>query len=285
MPRTHYKATARVVQGSQWVETHRRRTHAKQPRCLACHGARTLRRCRRSLGRTRTGTLPRIRRAGQDRDVCEDEGTPGSRGPSSTDLHRGAVARADELLVAEDGWAGRQCQAPSAPSVSVSAVGNNTLSAPLAGQEQGAHTSGTYAGAYQDTTGMIKNALLAGAEALSELVLTVVWASHLSNELKRRFYKNWYCLMSRYAKKHSEDCRLRQGRVRCSSAIRARTPFVCVSCVRARALRAQVKRVLADRDGWRTPPVRMLEAESATLAGTVRFLFCSFVKIILFPPD
>lgn len=39
--------------------------------------------------------------------------------------------------------------------------------------------------------------------------LTTVWASHLSNELKRRFYKNWYRskkkAFTRYAKKHSED--------------------------------------------------------------------------------
>lgn len=39
--------------------------------------------------------------------------------------------------------------------------------------------------------------------------LTTVWASHLSDELKRRFYKNWYRskkkAFTRYAKKHSED--------------------------------------------------------------------------------
>jgi large subunit ribosomal protein L3e len=39
--------------------------------------------------------------------------------------------------------------------------------------------------------------------------LTTVWASHLSNELKRRFYKNWYRskkkAFTRYAKKHAED--------------------------------------------------------------------------------
>ncbi|KAI9511263.1 ribosomal protein L3-domain-containing protein [Russula earlei] len=39
--------------------------------------------------------------------------------------------------------------------------------------------------------------------------LTTVWASHLSNELKRRFYKNWYRskkkAFTRYAKKHVED--------------------------------------------------------------------------------
>ena len=39
--------------------------------------------------------------------------------------------------------------------------------------------------------------------------LTTVWASHLSDELKRRFYKNWYRskkkAFTRYAKKHAED--------------------------------------------------------------------------------
>jgi large subunit ribosomal protein L3e len=39
--------------------------------------------------------------------------------------------------------------------------------------------------------------------------LTTVWASHLSDELKRRFYKNWYRskkkAFTRYAKKHSDD--------------------------------------------------------------------------------
>jgi large subunit ribosomal protein L3e len=39
--------------------------------------------------------------------------------------------------------------------------------------------------------------------------LTTVWASHLSNELKRRFYKNWYRAkkkaFTRYAKRHAED--------------------------------------------------------------------------------
>lgn len=39
--------------------------------------------------------------------------------------------------------------------------------------------------------------------------LTTVWATHLSDELKRRFYKNWYRskkkAFTRYAKKHAED--------------------------------------------------------------------------------
>src|ERR1700761_9678719 len=39
--------------------------------------------------------------------------------------------------------------------------------------------------------------------------LTTVWASHLSDELKRRFYKNWYRskkkAFTRYAKKASDD--------------------------------------------------------------------------------
>ena len=39
--------------------------------------------------------------------------------------------------------------------------------------------------------------------------LTTVWASHLSDEVKRRFYKNWYrCkkkAFTRYALKHAED--------------------------------------------------------------------------------
>jgi large subunit ribosomal protein L3e len=39
--------------------------------------------------------------------------------------------------------------------------------------------------------------------------LTTVWASHLGEELKRRFYKNWYRskkkAFTRYAKKHAED--------------------------------------------------------------------------------
>jgi large subunit ribosomal protein L3e len=39
--------------------------------------------------------------------------------------------------------------------------------------------------------------------------LTTVWASHLSDELKRQFYKNWYRAkkkaFTRYAKKHAED--------------------------------------------------------------------------------
>jgi large subunit ribosomal protein L3e len=39
--------------------------------------------------------------------------------------------------------------------------------------------------------------------------LTTVWASHLSDELKRRFYKNWYRskkkAFTKYAKKHAED--------------------------------------------------------------------------------
>src|SRR5438045_6876401 len=38
--------------------------------------------------------------------------------------------------------------------------------------------------------------------------LTTVWAEHLSDELKRRFYKNWYKskkkAFTRYAMKHSE---------------------------------------------------------------------------------
>lgn len=38
--------------------------------------------------------------------------------------------------------------------------------------------------------------------------LTTVWAEHLSDELKRRFYKNWYRskkkAFTKYAKKHSE---------------------------------------------------------------------------------
>src|SRR5437667_11643123 len=39
--------------------------------------------------------------------------------------------------------------------------------------------------------------------------LTTVWAGHLSDELKRRFYKNWYKskkkAFTKYAKKHSEN--------------------------------------------------------------------------------
>src|ERR1700733_3192385 len=39
--------------------------------------------------------------------------------------------------------------------------------------------------------------------------LTTVWATHLSTELKRRFYKNWYRskkkAFTRYAKKHADD--------------------------------------------------------------------------------
>lgn len=39
--------------------------------------------------------------------------------------------------------------------------------------------------------------------------LTTVWAEHLSDELKRRFYKNWYKskkkAFTKYAKKHSES--------------------------------------------------------------------------------
>ncbi|BEJ12048.1 hypothetical protein CspHIS471_0205080 [Cutaneotrichosporon sp. HIS471] len=39
--------------------------------------------------------------------------------------------------------------------------------------------------------------------------LTTVWAEHLSDEVKRRFYKNWYRskkkAFTRYAKKHSEN--------------------------------------------------------------------------------
>src|SRR5436309_2956629 len=39
--------------------------------------------------------------------------------------------------------------------------------------------------------------------------LTTVWAEHLSDEVKRRFYKNWYKskkkAFTRYAKKHSEN--------------------------------------------------------------------------------
>ncbi|KAG8903135.1 60S ribosomal protein L3 [Tulasnella sp. 403] len=41
--------------------------------------------------------------------------------------------------------------------------------------------------------------------------LTTVWADHLSDELKRRFYKNWYCskkkAFTKYAKKHAEDAK------------------------------------------------------------------------------
>lgn len=39
--------------------------------------------------------------------------------------------------------------------------------------------------------------------------LTTVWAEHLSDELKRRFYKNWYRskkkAFTKYSKKHSES--------------------------------------------------------------------------------
>jgi large subunit ribosomal protein L3e len=39
--------------------------------------------------------------------------------------------------------------------------------------------------------------------------LTTVWAEHLSDEIKRRFYKNWYKskkkAFTRYAKKHAES--------------------------------------------------------------------------------
>jgi large subunit ribosomal protein L3e len=39
--------------------------------------------------------------------------------------------------------------------------------------------------------------------------LTTVWAEHLSDELKRRFYKNWYKskkkAFTKYAKKHAEN--------------------------------------------------------------------------------
>ncbi len=39
--------------------------------------------------------------------------------------------------------------------------------------------------------------------------LTTVWAEHLSDEVKRRFYKNWYKskkkAFTKYAKKHSDD--------------------------------------------------------------------------------
>src|SRR6266436_2267215 len=39
--------------------------------------------------------------------------------------------------------------------------------------------------------------------------LTTVWTSHISDELKRRFYKNWYRAkkkaFTRYAKKNAED--------------------------------------------------------------------------------
>src|SRR5271155_5125376 len=39
--------------------------------------------------------------------------------------------------------------------------------------------------------------------------LTTVWAEHLSDEVKRGFYKNWYKskkkAFTKYAKKHAED--------------------------------------------------------------------------------
>ena len=39
--------------------------------------------------------------------------------------------------------------------------------------------------------------------------LTTVWAEHLSDEIKRRFYKNWYKskkkAFTKYAKKHAES--------------------------------------------------------------------------------
>jgi large subunit ribosomal protein L3e len=39
--------------------------------------------------------------------------------------------------------------------------------------------------------------------------LTTVWAEHLSDEIKRRFYKNWYRskkkAFTKYAKKHAES--------------------------------------------------------------------------------
>jgi hypothetical protein len=39
--------------------------------------------------------------------------------------------------------------------------------------------------------------------------LTTVWASHLSDEVKHHFYKNWYCsekmAFTHYAKKHAKD--------------------------------------------------------------------------------
>merc|ERR1712093_308031 len=39
--------------------------------------------------------------------------------------------------------------------------------------------------------------------------LTTVWAEHLSDEVKRRFYKNWYRskkkAFTKYAKKHAES--------------------------------------------------------------------------------
>ena len=39
--------------------------------------------------------------------------------------------------------------------------------------------------------------------------LTTVWAEHLSDEVKRRFYKNWYKskkkAFTKYAKKHAEN--------------------------------------------------------------------------------
>lgn len=39
--------------------------------------------------------------------------------------------------------------------------------------------------------------------------LTTVWASHLSDDVKRRFYRNWYSskkkAFTKYAKKHAED--------------------------------------------------------------------------------
>src|SRR4051812_41780776 len=39
--------------------------------------------------------------------------------------------------------------------------------------------------------------------------LTTVWANHLSDDLKRRFYKNWYSskkkAFTKYADKHAKD--------------------------------------------------------------------------------
>lgn len=41
--------------------------------------------------------------------------------------------------------------------------------------------------------------------------LTTVWAAHLNEELKRRFYKNWYRskkkAFTKYAKKHADDAK------------------------------------------------------------------------------
>lgn len=106
--------------------------------------------------------------------------------------------------------------------------------------------------------------------------LTTVWAQHLSEECKRRFYKNWYQAkkkaFTKYAKKAAEDPKVRRARATARTAAAAATPRAALRRGDRRRVgaRSVLTRVAPLAPARRAPCRRSWRPSSSASATTAR---------------